>query len=97
MQISTATGDSPVSHPAYVPVAEKLVTVASRCAPPRASMYFANTPSIWAGVLPLATMNSVEFGFSNGSPYCTAMSGTFCGTDVLVWHVAQLTRFWLPK
>ena len=34
-------------------------------------MYFANTPSIWLGLLPLATMNSVEFGFSNGSPYCT--------------------------
>src|SRR5258705_13263249 len=60
-------------------------------------MYFANTPSIWLGLLPLATMNSSEFGLSTGSPYWIAMFGTFCGADVFEWHVKQLTRFWLPK
>src|SRR5215510_7398662 len=96
-KISTGTSESPVSHPEYVPVAVKLVTALSRCAPPSASMYFANTPSIWLALLPLATMNSSEFGLSTGSPYWIDMFGTFCGTDVFEWHVKQLTRFWLPK
>src|SRR5258705_1461718 len=60
-------------------------------------MYFANTPSIWLGLVPLATMNSSELGLSTGSPYWIAMFGTFCGADVFEWHVKQLTRFWLPK
>src|SRR5436853_2088459 len=95
--MSSGTGDRPVSHPAYVPVAVKLVTALSRCAPPSASRYFANTPSICDGSLPLATMNSSESGLSTGSPYWIDMFGTFCGTDVFEWHVKQLTRFVLPK
>src|SRR6267378_3170469 len=75
--MSTGTFVCSVSKPIKVPLAVKLVRLATRWAPPRAWIYLLITSS---GEGPLALGGiSTSFGSSTGALYCTTRLGTTLG------------------
>jgi hypothetical protein len=82
--MNTCTGDSVslVSKPMYVPVATKLVSADSRCAPPAASTYFASVCS--AGGAATSGKNLMEVGSSTSAVYCSRRLGerSGCGSPL---------------